>query len=635
MERFRRIPLFIIASLLVGLKTYLVYRFYFNLSFESVFQEIIIFINAFAFSFFVFSIGVWFKKKRQKKFIYITTIAMTFILIANLMYYRNFTDFITLPTLMQVNNAGDLGGSILSLFHFEDIILILDVALIFYLGKREIFPIQPFSTLFKRRILAVAFSFLALNMVLAELERPMLFKRGFDREYLVKNVGLYTFHGYDAFITATMQSKRIFADGSEFNEIEEYVKDSVEESQNAEQSIDLEGIAEGKNIVYIAFESAQEFVINRELHGEEITPFLNELIEDSYYFDNYYHQTALGKTSDHEFLMDNSLYPLPNSAAFFTHSQNEYYALPEIIKEQKGYNSYVFHANNASFWNRNVMYESLGYDEFFDVESYDFTKEDTIGWGLNDKMYFEQSVDILKEQEDPFYAKFITLTNHFPFDIPEEEASLDPYESDSVTLNQYFQTVRYTDEAIEDFMNKMKEEGLYEDTIFIIGGDHYGVPSYHNEALGEYLGKEITPFEDVKLQKVPFIIHIPGHEDDRTISTLAGQIDYKPTILNMLGIELEEDIRFGSNIFDKPSDRKDFIAFRDGRVVGKDYVYASGVCYDNETGEPVEEETACEDIREQATKELNYSDEIIYGDLLRFYDFESGEVIEAEEEQDE
>lgn len=131
MERIKRIPLFIIAAVLVGLKTYLVYRFYFNLSIESIFQEIILFINAFAFSFFVFSIGVWFKERRQKKFIYITTIAMTFIVIANLMYYRNFTDFITLPTLMQVNNAGDLGGSMLSLVHIEDIFLILDVALIF------------------------------------------------------------------------------------------------------------------------------------------------------------------------------------------------------------------------------------------------------------------------------------------------------------------------------------------------------------------------------------------------------------------------------------------------------------------------------------------------------------------------
>ncbi|WP_369404861.1 LTA synthase family protein [Piscibacillus salipiscarius] len=170
--------------------------------------------------------------------------------------------------------------------------------------------------MFKRRIITVGLSVLALNLVLAEIERPMLFKRGFDREYLVKNVGLFTFHGYDAVITASMQSKRLFADGSEFNEIEEYVDNKVTDTKKADQKVDLKGIAEGKNIVYIAVESMQQFVINREVNGEEVTPFLNDLIQDSYYFDNYYHQTALGKTSDHEFLLDNSLYPLPNSAAF-------------------------------------------------------------------------------------------------------------------------------------------------------------------------------------------------------------------------------------------------------------------------------------------------------------------------------
>ncbi|GEL77333.1 LTA synthase family protein [Tenuibacillus multivorans] len=633
MERLKRVPLFIIAAVLVGLKTYMVYRFYFNLSIESLFQEIILFINAFAFSFFIFSIAAWLKSKRQRKFILITSVVLTFILLANLMYYRNFTDFITLPTLFQVNNAGDLGTSLISLVKFVDIFLILDVILIFGLSKKEIFSIKSYSKVFKRRIALVACSVLVLNLALAEIERPLLFKRGFDREYLVKNVGIYTFHAYDAFITASTQSKRIFADGSEFSEIEKYVKRSVqdEQKQKPDEPINLEGIAEGKNIVHISVESLQDFVINRTLHGEEVTPFLNDLIKDSYYFDNYYHQTALGKTSDHEFLMDNSLYPLPNSAAFFTHAQNEYFALPEIIKNEKGYNSYVFHANNASFWNRNVMYETLGYDEFFDVESFEFEKEDVIGWGLNDKMFFDQSIDILKEQEDPYYAKFITLTNHFPFDIPEEEATLEPYESDSNTLNQYFQTVRYSDEAVEQFMKKMKREGLYDDTIFIITGDHYGVPSYHNEALGEYLGKEITAYDDALLQRVPLLIHIPGHEDDRTISTLTGQIDYKPTILNFLGIEKQEDIIFGNNLFASEEDRKDFIAFRDGRVVGKDYVYAAGVCYEHGTGEQVDE-TKCDPIREKAMKELNYSDEIIYGDLLRFYDFESGEIKKEEDE---
>lgn len=149
----------------------------------------------------------------------------------------------------------------------------------------------------KEKLIVVSLAALALNLTLAEIERPMLFKRGFDREYLVKNVGVFAFHAYDMVLTASTQSKRLFADGSEMNDIEEYVDQEIR-STNQVTSTDMKGIAEDKNIIYIAAESLQSFVINKELNGEEITPFLNDLVEDSYYFDNFYHQTLLGKTSD-------------------------------------------------------------------------------------------------------------------------------------------------------------------------------------------------------------------------------------------------------------------------------------------------------------------------------------------------
>ncbi len=628
MSKIRNIPLFIIAAILVGIKSYIVYRFYFDLSIESIFQEIILIINAFAISAFFFFLAVWMKPKRQKRYIKYASLIMGLIIFGNLLYYRNFTDFVTIPTLFQVSNAGDLGSSVLSLFYVTDILLFLDVILIFNFANKETFLIKEFTGLFKRRLVVVSLAALALNLTLAEIERPMLFKRGFDREYLVKNVGLFAFHAYDIILTASTQSKRLFADGSEINEIEEYVDETIYKNDRV-NSADLEGIADGKNIIYIAAESLQTFMIDAELNGEEITPFLNDLVDDSYYFDNFYHQTLLGKTSDHEFLLDNSLYPLPNSAVYFTHAQNEYHSLPKII-EQKGYDSYAFHANNGSFWNRNTMYETLGYKEFYDEESYEHDDENVFGWGLEDKAFFSQTVDMMKELEEPYYAKLITLTNHFPFDLPEEKATIEKFDSNSNTLNQYVQTVRYLDESIEQFFAELKQAGMYEDSIIIIMGDHYGISAYHNDATAEFLGMdEITPYDEVQLERVPLFIHIPGHDDHQVISTISGQIDFKPTMLNMLGIENENDIVFGNDLFS--TDRKDFIAMRDGTVIGEDYLLTSESCYERESGELSDMEN-CADIQERALQELSYSDEIIYGDLFRFYDFNEGEIIEEEEE---
>lgn len=89
------------------------------------------------------------------------------------------------------------------------------------------------------------------------------------------------------------------------------------------------------------------------------------------------------------------MYPLNRGAVFFTHGNNDYTATPEILRQQ-GYFTSVFHANNATFWNRNIMYSALGYDRYYNELDYKITPETNLNWGLKDIEYFDQSVDILK-----------------------------------------------------------------------------------------------------------------------------------------------------------------------------------------------------------------------------------------------
>ncbi|MCM3111436.1 LTA synthase family protein [Lederbergia lenta] len=598
-------------------KTYIVYKTSFNIKLENFMQELILFINPLSFLLFVLGISLFLNSEKvRNRYIIITSFILGFVLYGNVVFYRFFTDFLTLPVLFQTSNFADLGDSAITEIHWYDFVYFIDIAILFIIMKFKstAIKITPVKKTNRRAYFLVATAMLFLNLGLAETERPQLLTRTFDREMLVKNLGTYNYHLYDIFLQSKSSAQRAMANGSELVDIDNYISASFVKPDK-----DMFGVAEGKNLIVISLESMQSFVMNNDVYGQEVTPFLNEFIKDSYYFDEFYHQTGQGKTSDSEFLLENSLYPLNRGAVFFTHSGNKYDAMAQKLANN-GYHSSTMHANNKSFWNRDIMYQALGYDYFYSATDYSITPENSVGWGMKDIPFFEQSVDIMKTIPKPFYTKMITLTNHHPFRVEGEDKLIDEYDSKSGTLNRYFTTVRYMDEAVKDFIQRLKDEGIYEESIIVMYGDHYGISENHNEAMSQYLGKEVTPFVNTQLQRVPLIVHIPSVTDNgkgKTISKIGGQIDLKPTLLHLLGINTKKDIQFGEDLFSP--DHRDFTVFRDGRFVTKDYVYADNTCYSKDTEEQVEA-SYCEPFKEKASKELNYSDKIIYGDLLRFYE---------------
>lgn len=605
---------FWIVLAFLWVKTIIVGVTEFQISIQNFNQLIILLLNPLPLLLAIITIILMRKKGRQTVYLLIFMGIASSLLYANVLYYREFTDFITLSLIFMGNNMGDLGSSIQTLVNGYDLLFFIDIpitAFLLYRWKKQGKVIEEKHSFSKLRPLyGVIILLTILNVSLANIERPELLTRTFDRELLVKNLGVYSFHMYDVYLQTVSRAPRVFANEGELEEVNEYIDEEVVDLKTEQNRY---GIAEDKNVIFIAAESLQNFVINETVNGEEITPFLNDLIDESLYFEEFYHQTAQGKSSDSEFLIANSLYASARGAVFFSHASNDYYALPEILTEN-GYYTSSLHGNNGSFWNRNVMYKQLGYDRFYTKEDYDITEENSIGWGLKDIPFMEQSVDHMLDMPQPFSANLITLTNHYPFDLAEEDMYIDRYDSNSKTLNKYIPTVRYMDESIKVLFEQLKENGLYEDSVFIIYGDHNGISTNHNKAMSQFLGEEVTPFVEVQLQQVPFIIHIPGTEGE-TISTVSGQIDVRPTLLHLLGIEVENQTIFGNNLFS--DDREELVILRNGNFITDKAIFVDNTCYDKSTGEPTEE-LLCEPYLEKVQEELQHSDNTIQGDLLRF-----------------
>ncbi|MCM2676088.1 LTA synthase family protein [Alkalicoccobacillus plakortidis] len=614
---------FLLAVVLLWVKTYLSYKVEFNLGVKGAMQELLLFINPLSAAIILFGIALFAKGKRACWWILIFSTLMTVVLYSNIMFYRFFDDFLTLPNLLQTDNVSNMTDGIFSTMNGYDFLYFVDLAILLTLliRNKAVQEIRFRKSLASTAIIAGLVVFF-VNLTLAEIDRPQLLTRTFDRNYIVKYLGLYNYTVYDGIQTAQMESQRAYASSDDLTNAKHYTS-----SHYADPNEELFGAGKGKNIIKIHLESFQSFLLDYELNGEEVTPFLNSLAhggEDMTYFDNFFHQTGQGKTADAELTLDNSIFGLPTGSAFVTKGQNTYQSLPAILNQEEGYTSAVLHGDYKSFWNRDQIYKQFGIDHFFDASSYNMDDESLVNLGLKDKPFFEESISMLESLDEPFYSHLITLTNHYPFILNEEDASLERGTTGDKTVDGYFQTARYLDEAVEEFFTELKESGLYDDSIIMIYGDHQGISENHNRAMAEVLDTEITPYQNAQNQRVPLMIRVPG-EEGGVDHTYGGEIDVMPTLLHLQGIDAQKYLMFGTDLFSDEHDET--VAFRDGSYITPEYTNVQGSIYDTVSGEELEANKETDRLKEKVDEQLQLSDEVLYQDLLRFHDVNGFEPV--------
>lgn len=623
-------------SLLIGLlwlKNMFAYVVDFHLSIQNPMQLFILLINPLSVSMLLISIGLFIKRSKVAyTTLFIIYGILTIWLFSNAVYYREFTDFITINTMLGAGQVSTgLGESAVRLFRWYDIFYILDLfALPVLLFKKKII-VEEKHPRFRKAAALSALSLLICsgNIFLAEIDRSGLLSRQFSREYLVKYLGVNVFTVYDSYQTFQNNQIRAEASPNDLKEVKSYIREHY-----AEPNDSMFGIAKGKNVVYIHLESFQQFLIDYQLTDENgvnhtVTPFLNSLYhgESTYSFDNFFHQVKAGKTSDAETLMENSLFGL-NQGALFTQlgDKNTFEAAPNILNQKAGYTSAVFHGHSASFWNRDKTYKHLGFDYFFDSSYYDVNDDNSFQYGMHDKPFLSQSVQYLEHLQQPFYAKFITVSNHYPYSsFKNDEDGFPLATTKDETINGYFATANYLDTALKEFFDYMKASGLYDKSIFVLYGDHYGISNTRNKELASLLGKDSdswTDFDNAQLQRVPFMIHVPGTTNGGINHTYGGQVDALPTLLHLLGIDSKKYLQLGQDLFS--ADHKQVVAFRDGDFVTPQYTFYGGKMYDNQTAQVVDEPTPEQEktfieLNQAVDEQLITSDKITNGDLLRYY----------------
>ncbi|MGI6778731.1 MAG: LTA synthase family protein [Acetivibrionales bacterium] len=535
----------------------------------------------------IFAISFLLFNKRRKTSLIVINIVLSLLLFADTLYFRYYYNAITIPVLRQIGLVSSVGDSIVSLLKVKDIVYIIDIpaviATVIILKRFKVLA-QCKIDLLKRAVFSVLLVAVAIGIFQVSYHKTDTSTFPYDNNYVIKKLGIIYFHYYD---TKRFINEKVLSDlkltQEEINLVNNFYKDKTDEGDK------FEGIARGKNLIVIQVEALQEFVINREFNGREITPNLNKYMYESIYFDNFYYQIGGGNTSDAELLCNASLYPVKEGAVYFRFPTNTFYTLPRLL-ENKGYKTYVSHANNPSFWNRTEAYKAIGFDRFFSNK--DYILDDIMGWGLSDSSMFRQTLDLIDTKE-PFYWFAVTLSTHHPFNFFETYNEFDSGEFEGTFLGNYLKAAHYADKSIGELIQLLKDKGLYDNSLIVIYGDHSAVQKDYIDQLEKFLGKQINDYEWTKLQKVPCFIHYPGLEEKGINNTIGGQVDLFPTIANLMGFETT--YAMGKDLLN--TDRG-YAVLRTGYVVTDEYYYinSTGQAYSIE-GVPLNTSKYTDEIR--------------------------------------
>ena len=201
------------------------------------------------------------------------------------------------------------------------------------------------------------------------------------------------------------------------------------------------------------------------------------------------------------------------------------------LLEDEGYRTAFFQSATEEFENRRELVENFGYEEFYPIEEMDTEGfEEANYFGYEDDIMLEPSREWLEENRDrPFLATYLTVTPHHNYVVPDTYGTKEFAEDEE--LNSYLNTIRYEDFFLENLFDQYKEMGLYEDTIFIVLGDH-------GEGFGEHGLRQHDNVIYNEGLHIPFLIHDPRRPEARRIEAPINEFDVLPTVVDLLGYDI-------------------------------------------------------------------------------------------------
>lgn len=301
-----------------------------------------------------------------------------------------------------------------------------------------------------------------------------------------------------------------------------------------------------RNVVIVHMESIRARSVTAYNEDAEFTPYLDELADKSIFAERAY--AVVPHTTNALVASICGIDP-PNREGTPAVGDNiPARCLPDLLNE-RGYNSVYFTSSVQTFERRPEVVDNMGYEEFYPVETMDtqgFEKANYFGY--EDDVMLDPSKQWLENNGgEPFVATYETITPHHQYLAPQKRYGREEFAEDDV-LNRYLNSVRYVDFFVKNLIEQYKELGLYENTVFVIYGDH-------GEAFGEHGRSQHDNVLWEEGVRIPLMVVDPAQSTGGRIEKPVSQLDILPTVVDLLGYEVEGGEYPGYALLDQPENR--------------------------------------------------------------------------------
>lgn len=495
----------------------------------------------------VFCLIEWFSTKRKIVIYMLVNILITTLFFSLIVYHNHFGIIATSKVLDQVKQVGAVKKSIFAVMRPQYMLIFVDIIIIGFLMLRKQRALNWKKAMSLKSNRRAVTSLFCISIFLCSMN---IFPNRASMNETVKaeQMGILNYEAYS--LLADQEEEQIDA-----SEITQSLIDETKGTSASKNPI-LYGAAKGKNLIILQMESFQNFLINLTIDGQVITPNMNKLAASSYYFPKFYQQVGQGNTSDAEFIVNTSFYVPPDGPATQMYAPKELPSLPKLLQEQ-GYDTATFHTNEVDFWNRGELYDALGFNRYYDKSYYG--EEDTVFYGASDEVLYKKTsaeLATMDQNTQPFYSHVISMSSHNPFTIPESKYIMTlPERYEGTLVGDYIRAQNYADYALGLFIDELKQNGVWDNSLIVLYGDHRGLPIFSlkeddHVLLQEIFGHEYTERE---LINIPLIMTATGITTPSVKEQLGGQVDILPTVANLLGISLQEHIHFGQDLLNQSS----------------------------------------------------------------------------------